>query len=167
MWSRIRFDISWSDLYQAAVSCFRIGRWSPLAEEAIRCWSEDRECLITLSVRSSFDLALRALRFPVGSEVLLSAWTVPGMVEIVHRHGLVPVPVDVDENGTVQLPSLRRCISLKSRMVVVPPVDDERVPIQAQFAWNHIVFLPFYPELSNDAVDQFAGLLRPISQPAK
>lgn len=63
-----------------------------------QAWSLKDDCLIILSVRSAFDLALRSLRLPPGSEVLLTALTVPDMVGIVRSHGLIPVPVDIDDS---------------------------------------------------------------------
>lgn len=49
-----------------------------------------------LSVRSGFDLLLGALALPKYSEILVSAVTHPDMVRIIERHGLRPVPVDLD-----------------------------------------------------------------------
>lgn len=49
-----------------------------------------------LSVRTAFDLYLKALKLPRGSLVVCSALTIPDMVTIFEEHGLVPVPVDLD-----------------------------------------------------------------------
>lgn len=49
-----------------------------------------------LSVRTAFDLYLKALELPRGSMVVCSALTIPDMVTIFEEHGLVPVPVDMD-----------------------------------------------------------------------
>lgn len=49
-----------------------------------------------LSVRTAFDLYLKALDLPRGSLVVCSALTIPDMVTIFEEHGLVPVPVDLD-----------------------------------------------------------------------
>ena len=51
---------------------------------------------VFLSVRTALDLLLEAWALPRGSEVLMSAVTIPDMVAIVRHHGLVPVPVDLD-----------------------------------------------------------------------
>lgn len=50
----------------------------------------------TLSVRSGFDLLLTVLSLAPGSEVMMSALTIPDMARIVGAHGLVVVPVDID-----------------------------------------------------------------------
>lgn len=49
-----------------------------------------------LSVRTAFDLYLRALKLPRGSVVICSALTIPDIVTIFEEHGLVLVPVDLD-----------------------------------------------------------------------
>ena len=52
--------------------------------------------LTCLSARSACDLLLTALNLPVGSEVLMTAANIPDMFEIVRRHDLVPVTLDLD-----------------------------------------------------------------------
>lgn len=49
-----------------------------------------------LSVRTAFDLYLKALKLPRGSVVICSALTIPDMVTIFEEHGLVLVPVDIN-----------------------------------------------------------------------
>lgn len=51
-----------------------------------------------LSVRTAFDLYLKALALPRGSRIVCSALTIPDMVKIFLEHGLVPLPVDLDPN---------------------------------------------------------------------
>ncbi|MFO0915143.1 MAG: DegT/DnrJ/EryC1/StrS family aminotransferase [Pirellulales bacterium] len=109
------------------------GRRTSALELAQKSWNDDGDFLITLSVRSAFDLLLRALQLPSGSEVLLSALTVPDMVRIVQSHGLVPVPVDTDARGHIDANSLQHAITGNSRMIVVAhlfggwtPMDDVR-----------------------------------------
>ena len=125
----MRLDITWTDLLAAAGFCVLPGLRSRAESDARRTWSDDNDCLITLSVRFAFDLTLRALAFPRGSEVLLSALTVPDMVAIIRSHGLVPVPVDTDDEGNLCLDSLCRALSAKARMLVVPHLFGSRVPL--------------------------------------
>ncbi|HCK72012.1 MAG TPA: aminotransferase DegT, partial [Planctomycetaceae bacterium] len=49
-----------------------------------------------LSVRTGFDLLFQALNLPAGSEVLVSALTIDGMLRVIEEHDLVAVPVDLD-----------------------------------------------------------------------
>merc|ERR1712196_123288 len=80
MWVRIRFDIGWRDLLLSLLDCL----WSCQRKYSLckteQAWGDESDFLVTLSVRSSFDLALRALELPRGSEILFSAITVPDMI---------------------------------------------------------------------------------------
>ena len=58
--------------------------------------SKNEKALVTLSVRSAFDLYFQAKKFPPGSEVLMTGVNIPDMVRIIEEHGCVPVPVDLD-----------------------------------------------------------------------
>ncbi|MET9296096.1 DegT/DnrJ/EryC1/StrS family aminotransferase [Streptomyces sp. NPDC003077] len=73
-------------------------RWSGGGDGADSARADS--CLATLSVRSALDLCLTASGLPPGSEVLMSAVTIPDMWQVVREHGLVPVPVDI-EPGTL------------------------------------------------------------------
>jgi hypothetical protein len=78
------------------------------AVEAVRaCWhapssssssssSFSSSALVTLSVRTAFDLFLRSLRLPPGSEIIFSSVNIKDMLLIAKHHGLVVVPLDVD-----------------------------------------------------------------------
>ncbi len=54
--------------------------------------------LICLSVRTGFDLVLRALNFPSGSEILVSAINIPDMFSIIAHHRLEAVPISVNKH---------------------------------------------------------------------
>ncbi len=131
MWIRLRFDIPWRDLMLAAVGCLLPGRQALLEAKTQHTWSDANDCLVTLSVRSAFDLALRALALPKGSEILFSALTVPDMVSIARAHGLVPVPVDIDDEGNLCLASLQAAMSARTRMLVVAHLFGGRMPLDA------------------------------------
>ena len=119
MWIRARFDIGWLDLAAGVIYCMLPQRRTVAVAEAEREWCAKDRALVTLSVRSAFDLTLRALQLPAGSEVLLTALTVPDMVKIVTEHGLKSIPVDTNENGMICLDSLRQSITNRTRMLVV------------------------------------------------
>lgn len=92
MYPRGTLDIGWSDLAYGLVNVFRSEAPRPLRGSN---WCRD-DALVCLSVRSGLDLVLQDLDPPQGSEVIMSAITIPGMERIVRKHGLVPVPVDLD-----------------------------------------------------------------------
>ena len=59
-------------------------------------WSRPDRAVACLSVRSGWDLLLRALALPPGTAVLMTGFTIPHMAEIVRRHELRVVAVDLD-----------------------------------------------------------------------
>ncbi|MEM8668973.1 MAG: DegT/DnrJ/EryC1/StrS family aminotransferase [Planctomycetota bacterium] len=119
MWTRMRLDIGWRDLFAGLSYCLKPTGRSRAEDEATRAWSRDDDCVISLSVRSAFDLLLRSLELRPGSEVLMSALTVPDMIRIVREHGLVPVPVDIQDDGQLDIAGLRLAITPRSQLLVV------------------------------------------------
>lgn len=137
MWVRKRLDIGWSDLAFGAATSLLPAACAAVRRRPERPALANGHTLICLSVRSGFDLLLGALDLPAGSEVLMSALTIPDMVRIVQRHGLVAVPVDL-EPATMAPPvdSLARSATARARMVVVAHLFGSRVPMEpiVQFA---------------------------------
>ena len=86
MWLRKRLDIRWSDFGGALRDCVMCGDRAALVENLEDFWSPRSDALACLSVRSGFDLWLASLALPEGSEVLVSAITIPDMVRIVEAH---------------------------------------------------------------------------------
>ena len=129
MWVRMRLDIGWHDLFSGFAYCILPRKRLTVVQRVRQSWNCNAEFLVTLSVRSAFDLTLRALQLPRGCEVLLTALTVPDMVRIVELHGLVPVPVDIDEDGEISVASLNRAITSKSRMIVVAHLFGGRIAL--------------------------------------
>ncbi len=130
--SRKRFDIGWMDLLaglaactsraDGADACARIERWfDDGAGDAFAC----------LSVRTGLDLYLRQLALPAGSEVLMSALTIPDMARVVTEHGLVVVPVDVDPATLAPRPEAwRRAAGPKTRLAILAHLFGTRVSLQ-------------------------------------
>ncbi len=77
MWVRKRVDIGWSDLGAALAHCLLPDNRAARTTELERLWSSDDDAVACLSVRSGFDLWLSAVNLPAGSEVLVSAITIP------------------------------------------------------------------------------------------
>lgn len=94
LYPRHFLDISTRDLILAATGGIRsIGD----ASETRNLENDiDPAAIVTLSVRSAWDLLLSALGLPQGSEIIMSAVTIPDMKRIAEAHGLVVVPVDLD-----------------------------------------------------------------------
>ncbi|MDP2956498.1 MAG: DegT/DnrJ/EryC1/StrS family aminotransferase [Longimicrobiales bacterium] len=116
---RARLDLSWSDFAFAGLSCLLPARRDELDRSIRAVFPDGDEALLCLAARSGFDLLLSALDLPRGSEVLLSAITIPDIVRIARGHGLVPVPVDVVPETLAPEPAaLERALSPRSRVLV-------------------------------------------------
>jgi dTDP-4-amino-4,6-dideoxygalactose transaminase len=100
MYARKRLDVGWRDLLSGLLACAgsfdEKGPRERIERGFSSAGSSTSEALACLSVRSGLDLYLEELALPRGSEVLMSALTIPDMWKIVEHHGLVPVPVDLD-----------------------------------------------------------------------
>lgn len=97
MYARKRLDIGWSDLAAGAVGAVASRGAAKLAHDIeSRLSADGREAIAFLSLRSGFDLMLRELALPKGSEVIVSALTIPDMWTLLEEHGLRAIPVDVD-----------------------------------------------------------------------
>lgn len=131
MWARKRLDVGWSDLaFGLLRACLPADRWA--AQRRVeRAWSGSADALACLSVRSGFDLLLGALALPPGSEVLVSAITIPHMVQIIEHHGLVPIPVDLDADRLApRLDRMRRVVTPATRAVLVAHLFGSRIPLE-------------------------------------
>jgi len=135
LWARKRLDIAWADLALGAAGLARPGRGgaaTAAAAAVARRWSAAGDGLACLSVRSGFDLLLTAVGAPPGSEVLISALTIPDMARLVEAHGLVPVPVDLDPATLGPNPeSLRRAAGPRARLLVVAHLFGGRLDLTA------------------------------------
>lgn len=142
MYPRHRFDICARDLLFGSLAC--LWAWRRYPEDVVRMCSAEDDGLVCLSVRSGFDLLLRALAFPAGSELLLSAVTHPDMVRIIERHGLRAVPVDLDlETLTPRAAAFERAVSPRTRAVLIAHLFGGRVDLGpiADFAREHDLLL--------------------------
>jgi len=134
---RGRLDIGWSDLLFGFFACLGSGDREAAERRVEAIWSDEGDALACLSVRSGFDLLLTALDYPPGSEILVSAINIRDMVRIVHEHGLVPVPVDVDtETLSVKAASLERGVSARTKAILVAHLfgDQMHLDSAARFA---------------------------------
>ena len=130
MWPRKRLDITWKDLFAASWACAI--RREPKAGHNFPadCWNISPRPFPTLSVRSGLHLLLGAVNWPVGSEVLMSAMTIPDMARIVRHHGYVPVPVDLDiDTAAPSLNALERATTTSTRGLIVAHLFGGRIPL--------------------------------------
>jgi perosamine synthetase len=154
MWVRKRLDIRWSDLGSGLRDCLTRWNRATLAEDLEDLWSAADDAFACLSVRTGFDLWLKALQLPPGSEVLVSAITIRDMVRIIESHGLVPVPVDLEPDDlSVDVESLERAITPRTRAILVAHLFGTRQVLDPIFeiARRHELFV------AEDCAQAFAG----------
>jgi dTDP-4-amino-4,6-dideoxygalactose transaminase len=155
MWSRIRLDIGLADIGHGLLACLSAPDRAKVERELEELWSREGDAIVSYSVRSAFDLMFQALDLPPGSEVLFSALNVKGMIKIVERHGLTPVPVDLDvAHMGPDLAALERAVSPRARVLVVAHLFGTRLDLDAvaDFAQRHGLLLV------EDCAQAFMGL---------
>jgi dTDP-4-amino-4,6-dideoxygalactose transaminase len=130
MFARKRLDIGGTDFLAGLAACAgAFDEASPRSRIESRFGSSS--AIACLSVRSGLDLYLREIALPRGSEVLMSALTIPDMWKIVEHHGLVPVPVDVDPKTLAPTPERwLAAASPRTRAVIVAHLFGARVPLE-------------------------------------
>ena len=136
-YARKRIDITWRDLWNFIYVYFFRTQTIPQSQAVIeRLWSP-QQTLATFTARSGFDLCLQACSFPAGSEIIVSAVTIPDMIRIIELNGLVPVPVDVDQDGSVWAGAVEALITAKTRAIVVAHLFGSRMPLDAITSLAH------------------------------
>ena len=84
-----------------------------------------------LSVRTGFDLFLRVMNFPPGSEVIMSAMNIPDMVCIVKHHKLNIVPLDVSiETAAPKVELLPQLVSSRTVVIVIAHLFGKWSPME-------------------------------------
>lgn len=119
-------------------------------------WGVDH-ALVTLSVRSAFDLYLAERAWPKGAEVVMSGANVPDMAIIAKHHGLVVRAVDFDLTHLApDAAAFARVIGERTRAVVVAHLFGSRVDLTpvAELARRRGL------DLVEDAAQAFDGTYR-------
>jgi perosamine synthetase len=131
MWFRLRPDIRYSDLGYALVRSLWPGGRARVLRDLAALWAGPEQSFACLSVRTGFDLVLEALRLPPGSEIVITALTIPDMVTIIQDHGLTPVPLDIAPDTLApDCEELKHCLTAKTRAIVVTHLFGARVPLE-------------------------------------
>ena len=125
---RHRIDLSFGDL-RFAWRCLVAAPDRNQTLAALRShWSEP--VLVALSVRTAWDALLRALALPPGSEVLISAMTVPHMEAILRLHDLVPVPIDLEVDTLAPRLDALRTAGTAPRLLLVAHLLGGRIDME-------------------------------------
>ena len=123
---RKRLDASYTDFYSTLPHCLAQppdeANFAQVASALETSFypANPTQSFATLSVRTTWDLFLRALDLPKGSEVIMSGITIKDMVKIPESHGLVPIAIDVDpETLEIDIEMLQQAINEKSSAIIV------------------------------------------------
>ena len=143
LYTRLSLDISFADL---GFSLFPWLNKSFVQNPYIlqHFSQNNKQVLVTLSVRTAFDLLLKALNLPRGTEVLMSAINIRDMGEIVKAHDLILVPIDINlDTLAPDIQCLENLISSKSRVLVVAHLFGSIVDLQpiAEICQKHQILL--------------------------
>jgi perosamine synthetase len=153
MWVRKRIDIGWADLASAFAHCLLPNRVDTTAVN--QCWRDSRHAFTCLSVRSGLDVLLQALELPRGSEVIVSAMTIDGILKIIAEHGLVAVPVDLKFETLAPTPEdVESAITDKTRLVLIAHLFGTQIGMQpyARITQQHGLLL------IEDCAQSFRGM---------
>lgn len=135
LYPRKQLDVRWRDLAAAALRCL-FPRSLAKSEAAIRrAFAPGEPLHVAFAVRSSLDLCLQALQFPPRSEIIMSALTIREMADIARKHGLVPIPLDLNlETLAPEVSALEKAITPRTRALVIAHLFGTRAPMDALIA---------------------------------
>ena len=135
------FDFAWGDWLFALAGCLSTPKRdldALLEHEWCRTATAPGPpagALACLTVRSAFDLFLRAQRWPPGAEIVFSALTVPDMPRIAALHGFKPVALDIDPLTTRwDEGNLERLVGPQTCALVLAHLFGARVDIDTAIA---------------------------------
>lgn len=132
-------DADWRHFIKAAQwsICSRHDR-AQLVKLICSKWTSERNpnhVLPCLSVRSGFDLFLRVMDYPPGTEIIMSAVNIPDMLAIVRAHRLKVVSLDIDiETMAPKIQLLDALVTERTKVLVAASIYGYRfdmVPIVA------------------------------------
>lgn len=124
--------ISWSDLVAAAMYTVTPGHARAAQKRVETRWAgaAAANSVLCLSVRSGLDALLQVLDLPPQSEIIVSAITIPHILDIIARHGLVAVPVDVELNTlAVGASTVRQAITRSTKAILIAHLFGSRMPL--------------------------------------
>ena len=157
---RKQLDASLADVAFGLLACVGLTPGVPERDQAGATLLSARPgSLVCLSVRSGFDLMLGELAWSAGSEVLVTAITIPDMSRILREHGLQPVPVDLDPATLApDLAAMERAVTPRTRAILVAHLFGARLDLDPLIAWAQARGLQVWEDCAQAfAADGFEG----------
>jgi perosamine synthetase len=159
-YARKRLDLTTGDVVRGLRWCLRPMPPVRAARLIADAWQPAQAVLPCLSVRSGFDLLLASVDWPVGSEVIMSAVTIPQLALLVREHGFVPVAVDLDlATGSVDPTTVEAARTPRTRALVIAQLFGARADLSrlTAIARAHDLLLVEDCAQCYDATDRGAG----------
>jgi len=107
-----------------------------------------------LSVRTGFDLFLRVMKYPPGTEIIMSAVNIPDMLRIVHAHGLKIISLDIDiETLAPKIQLLDTLVTERTKVLLVASIYGrhfDMAPIVAAARHHDLIVV-------EDCAESFSG----------
>jgi len=152
-------DIDWQTLFTVAAHRHSGTDEQEALQRVQSLWGTSRATIICQSVRSGLDLLLESLNWRPGSQILMSAATIPQMARVVIEHGLVPVPIDVDrETLAPDLDQLRARITLESKAILIAHLFGSRLNLSELAGIAQLNKLSLWEDVAQGfAADRFPG----------
>jgi perosamine synthetase len=120
VYPRLELDITFKDLSVSLLSPRLFVERKTIIASIQSYWHTSKEILVSLCVRTSFNLLLQSLKLPAGSEIMMSAVNIMHMEEIVKHHDCIPVPIDLDlPTLAPSVVRLKQSISPQSRVLII------------------------------------------------
>jgi len=124
-------DADWKHFIKAAQwSLFSSHNRAQLLELVCSKWRSEHNpnhVLPCLSVRTGFDLFLRVMNYPPGTEIIMSAINIPDMLRIVHAHRLKIVSLDINiETLAPKIQLLDALVTERTKVLVVSSIYGRR-----------------------------------------
>jgi len=136
-WANKRLDMSMSAWSRALLGCAQPVPPQAASQLADR-WDPDGAGVFGLSVRSLFDLWIRAQRWQQGDRIVFSALTVADMPAIARANGLEVVSLDIDPlRGEPKTEALADLIDERTRAVVYTHLFGARSRTEAARRTTH------------------------------
>ena len=160
---RQNIDIGITQIIRALLHCaFPISR-QRLRRDIENKFADDSFTAVScLSVRTGLDLFLQAANFPKGSEVLVSALTIPDVKSIIEHHNLKVVSIDVDPTTVApKLDNAHRQVGPKTVAVLIAHLFGTRVDIAPWINFAHVENVARYGrplQVWEDCAQSFTGL---------
>ena len=101
-YSAISIDMEWACLLHLVPELIKPSDRTAMIKDIEHIFlsnPEKEKLLMTLSVRTAWDLFLSVMEWPLGSEIIVTAINIPEMTKVVRYHGHIPIPIEVDKEG--------------------------------------------------------------------